>query len=121
MVWHQCTQQMAANGKGTQLTPCEIRVPRPSKLSDLHFLQMEFPQFGHCRGITPIRVFQTATKPPRILVNSKCGPDQFSLSVNIPTKRKITIFHYNTVNIDNCTDSTLHNVSTADIISEVFE
>ena len=66
MVWHHCTQQMAAHGKGTQLTPCLNGVPRPSKLSDPHFLLMEFPLFGHCRGITPGRVFQPTTKTPGI-------------------------------------------------------
>ena len=48
------------------MTPCATRVPRPSKLSDPHFLLMEFPQFGHCRGVTPGRVFQPATKTPGI-------------------------------------------------------
>ena len=66
MVWHHCIQQMAAHGKGTQLTPCATGVPRPSKLSDPHFLLMEFPQFSHCRGVTPGRVFKPATKLPRI-------------------------------------------------------
>ena len=66
MVWHHYTQQMAAHGKGTQLTPCATGVPMPSKLSDPHFLLMEFPQFGHCRGVAPGRVFQPATKHPRI-------------------------------------------------------
>ena len=30
------------------------------------FLPMEFPKFGHWRGVTPCRVFQPATKPPGI-------------------------------------------------------
>ena len=55
-----------AHGKGTQLTSCTPMVPRPSKLSDPHFLPMEFPQFGHCRGVTTGRAFKPATKPPRI-------------------------------------------------------
>ena len=66
MVWHHCIEQMAAHGKGTKLTPCTTGMPRPSKLSDPHFLPMKFPQFGHCRGVTPGMVFQPATKPPGI-------------------------------------------------------
>ena len=51
---------------GHTFDPCATRVPRPSKLSDPHFLPLEFPKFGHCRGVTPGRVFQPATKPPGI-------------------------------------------------------
>ena len=51
MVWHNYTLQMAAHSKGTQLIPCPTGLPRPSKLSDPQFLPMEFPLFGHCRGI----------------------------------------------------------------------
>ena len=66
MVWHHCTQQMAAHGKGTELTPSTTGVPRPSKIGDPKLLPMEFPQFGHCRGVTLGRVFQPTTKPPGI-------------------------------------------------------
>ena len=66
MVWHYCTQQMAAHGKGTKLTHCATGGPRTLTLSDPHCLPMEFPQFGHCRGVIPGRVFQPATKPPGI-------------------------------------------------------
>ena len=57
MVGQHFTQQMSAHVKGTQLTRCATGVPGPAKLSDPQLLPMEFPQFGHCRGVTPGRVF----------------------------------------------------------------
>ena len=45
--------------------PCD-RGAKAIRLSDPQFLPMEFPQFGHCRGVTPGRVFQPATELPGI-------------------------------------------------------
>ena len=44
-------------------TMCD-RGAKAIRLSDPQFLPVEFPQFGHCRGVTLGKVFQPAAKPP---------------------------------------------------------
>ena len=49
---------------GHTVDPLRDRGAKAIRLSDPQFLPMEFPQFGHCRGVTLGKVFQPAAKPP---------------------------------------------------------